>query len=111
MEGRYNSDEPPAEHVVPITQGDSRDHRPDLNPVMWELIVEHQAGIPVRRKPLSGNSSDGKAFGHIVHEHMAQLQTTYGTTYLVADSALYSADNLQQLAETHSQWIPRVPAT
>jgi transposase len=62
-------------------------------------------------KPLSGNSSDGKEFGHIVHEHIAQLQTTYGPTYLVADSALYSEDNLQKLAATHIKWITRVPAT
>ena len=71
VDGRSNSDEPPAEHVVHITKGYSRDHRPALNQVMLELIVEHQAGIPVLMKPLSGNSSDGKAFGHIVHEHIA----------------------------------------
>ena len=29
----------------------------------------------------------------------------------MAESALYSEDNLQKLAETHSKWIPRVPAT
>jgi transposase len=111
VDGRYNSDDEPSEHVVHITKGYSRDHRPDLNQVMLELIVEHQAGIPVLMKPLSGNSSDGKEFGSIVHEHIAQLQTTYGTTYLVADSALYSDDNLQKLAETHIKWITRVPAT
>jgi hypothetical protein len=43
----------------------------------------------VLMKPLRGNSSDSKEFGHIVREHIAQLQTTYGTTYLVADSARY----------------------
>src|SRR5713101_1625968 len=111
VDGRYNSDDEPSEHVVHITKGYSRDHRPDLNQVMLELIVEHQAGIPVLMKPLSGNSSDGKEFGHIVREHIAQLQTTYGATYLVADSALYSDDNLQKLAETHIKWITRVPAT
>jgi transposase len=111
VDGRYNSDDEPSEHVVHITKGYSRDHRPDLNQVMLELIVEHQARIPVLMKPLSGNSSDGKEFGSIVHEHIAQLQTTYGTTYLVADSALYSDDNLQKLAETHIKWITRVPAT
>jgi transposase len=111
VDGRYNSADEPSEHVVHITKGYSRDHRPDLNQVMLELIVEHQAGIPVLMKPLSGNSSDGKEFGSIVHEHIAQLQTTYGTTYLVADSALYSDDNRQKLAETHLQWMTRVPAT
>src|ERR671937_1760282 len=83
VDGRYNSDEEPSEHVVHITKGYSRDHRPDLNQVMLELIVEHQAGIPVLMKPLSGNSSDGKEFGQLIHAHIDQLQATYGATYLV----------------------------
>ena len=56
VDGRYNSDEAPDEQVMNITHGYSRDHRPDLNQVMLELVVEHQAGIPVLMKPLSGNS-------------------------------------------------------
>jgi len=44
-------------------------------------------------------------------EHLAQLQTTDGLTYLVADSALYSTANLQKFAETKLKWITRVPAT
>jgi transposase len=78
---------------------------------MLELVMEHQAGIPVLMKPPSGHSSDGKAFGQVVSDHLAQLHTPYGAAYLVADSALYSADNLQKLAETQMQWITRVPAT
>lgn len=87
-DGRYNCDDPPAEHVVHITQGYRRDHRPDLNQVMLELLVEPQAGIPVLMKPLSGNSSDAKSFAQTVSDHIEQLHSTYGTTYLVADSAL-----------------------
>jgi transposase len=111
VDGRYNSDEPPSEQVVHITKGYSRDHRPDLNQVMLELIVEHQAGIPVLMKPLSGNRSDPQAFGQVIHAYIDQLQTTYGATYLVADSALYSEDNLAKLAHTAIKWITRVPAT
>jgi len=99
VDGRYNSEEEPDAEVVHITRGYSWDHRPDLNQVMLEFIVEHQAGIPLLMKPLSGNSSDADEFGQIVQDHIAQLHTTYGTTYLVADSALYNADNLQKLAE------------
>jgi transposase len=111
VDGRYNSHEEPEEHVIHITRGYSRDQRPDLNQVMLDLIVEHQAGIPVLMKPLSGNSSDVQDFGQIITDHVTQLQRTYGTTCLVADSALYSAENLQKLAETHMKWITRVPAT
>jgi len=61
---------------------------------MLDLMMEHQAGIPLLMKPLSGNTSDATDFGHVVTEHIAQLHTTYGTTDVVADSALYSAENL-----------------
>ena len=111
VDGRYNSEQEPEAEVIHITRGYSRDHRPDLNQVMLELIVEHQAGIPLLMQPLSGNSSDAHEFGQVIKEHLAQLQTTYGLTYLVADSALYSADNLQKFAETNLKWITRVPAT
>jgi transposase len=111
VDGRSNSDETPEEHVIHITRGYSRDHRPDLNQVMLELIVEHQAGIPLLMQPLSGNSSDAQEFGQVIRDHIAHLHTTYGPTFLVADSALYSAENLQKLAETQLKWITRVPAT
>jgi transposase len=56
VDGRYNSQEEPEEQVVQLTRGYSRDHRPDLNQVMLELIVDQQAGIPLLMKPLNGNS-------------------------------------------------------
>ena len=101
IDGRYNSDQEPEDQVVHITRGYSRDHRPDLNQVMLELIVEHQAGIPVLMQPLRGNSSAAQDFGEVIRTHVQQLHLTYGMTYLVADSALYSAANLQKLAQTH----------
>src|SRR3989441_3858954 len=54
VDGRYKSAEEPEARVIHLTPGSSRDHRPDLNQVMLELIVEHQAGIPLLMKPLSG---------------------------------------------------------
>ncbi len=111
VDGRSNSDEEPAAKVVHLTRGYSRAHRPDLNQVMLALIVEHQAGLPLLLQPLHGNSHDGHAFGQVVKNHIAQLHTTYGTTYVVADSALYTADNLQQLTDTQLKWVTRVPAT
>jgi transposase len=61
--------------------------------------------------PLSGNSSDPQTFGQVIRAHIEQLHTTYGATSLVADSALYSEDNLDKLAQTAIKWITRVPAT
>ena len=78
---------------------------------MLELMGEPQAGLPIRMKPLSGKSRAAQEFGQVSRNHMAHLHTTYGTTYLVADRALYSADNLLKLAEPPLPWMPRVPAT
>jgi transposase len=78
---------------------------------MLDLMVEHQAGLPIWMPPLRGNRRDVTDFGPIVQEHISQWSTTYGTTYLVADSALYSDDNLQKLAETPRPWLTRVPAS
>jgi transposase len=111
VDGRYNSAEEPEEQVVHITKGYSRDHRPDLNQVMLELLIAHQAGIPVLMQPLSGNSSDAQELGHVIRTPIEQLRTTYAATYLVADSALYSEANLATLAQTERKWITRVPAT
>jgi transposase len=111
VDGRYHSDDAPDEHVGHITRGYRRDHRPDLNQVMLELMVEHHAGIPVRMKPLSGHSRDAPAFGPVIRAHMAPWHTTYGTPSLVADSALYREANLQKLAETGLKGLTRVPAT
>ena len=88
VDGRYNSDEEPEEQVVHITKGSSRDHRPDLNQVMWALMVEHQAGIPILMTPLSGHSSDPQTCGQAIWAHLEPWHTAYGATYLVADSAL-----------------------
>jgi transposase len=88
VEGRDNSDEEPGEQVVPITRGYSRDHRPDLNHVMVELMVEHQAGMPLLLQPRRGNRRDAHDFGDVVGAHVQPLQTADGLTDLVADRAL-----------------------
>ena len=63
------------------------------------------------RKPLHGNRNETHECGQVVQEHLAPWHTTSGTTSVVADSALYSADTLQKLAKTQMQWSTRVPAT
>jgi transposase len=110
VDGRDHRDEPPAEPVVHMTKGYRREHRPDLNHVMWELIVEHQAGMPALMKPLRGHSRAPQAVGHVMQAYIEPLQTTYGATDLVAESALYREDHRNQLAHTAIQWITRVPA-
>ena len=92
-------------------RGDSREHRPDRNHVMLDRMVEPPAGRPRLRQPLSGHRRAGQDVGPVVTAPIQPRQTTHGTTDLVADSALYRAETLQQLGDPGSRWITRVPAT
>lgn len=109
VDGHYNSSRQPTEGVVHITKGYSRDHRPDLNQVGLQLIVENQAGIPLMMGSLNGNESDKTSFNQAIHTHIAQLQTDLGIEYLVGDSALYTASSLTKMKDIF--WITRVPET
>jgi transposase len=97
--------------IVEITKGYSRDRRPDLNQIMLNLIVENRAGLPLLMQPLSGNSNDTASFRQVIECHIDQLHATHQVDYWVADSALYSAANLQTLAAHGGRWITRVPET
>jgi transposase len=111
VDGRYNSAEAPEDRGMHITQGDSRDHRPDLHQVLLELMVAPQAGIPLWMKPLSGHSRDPVACGRVVDEPLAQWCGDDLPRSVVADRARYSAETLGTLATSARQWITRVPAT
>jgi transposase len=80
LAGRDHREAEPAEQVIHITRGDSRDQRPDLNQVLLALVVEHRAGLPGLMTPRSGNSSDAQDCGAVVNAPIAPLPTTYGTT-------------------------------
>lgn len=110
VDGTYNShqeDVPPG--VIHITQGYSRDHRPDLNQVVLQLITEHQAGIPLWMEALSGNGCDKTSFRQTLSAYLPQLQNSVGLSVMVADSALYTAQTLKELGDF--PWISRVPET
>jgi transposase len=79
--------------------------------VLVELMVEHQAGIPLLMPPRSGHSRDAQACGQGIRASIAQVPTTDGATSLVADSALDRAATLHTLAQTAMPWMSRVPAT
>lgn len=117
VDGLYNSREQAGEahaeghatgHTIRLTQGYSRDHRPDLNQVVLNLIVENQAGIPLHMAGLDGNTSDKTAFSDTVTHHIAQLQNVPSIEYIVMDSAGYTEKTLGACKDV-IKWIMRVP--
>lgn len=115
VDGVYNSREEPHKEgetgtVIRLTQGYSRDHRPDLNQVVLNLIVENQAGIPLHMAGLDGNTSDKTAFTNTVTEHIGQLQAVPSIEYIVMDSAGFTEKTIKA-CENVIKWISRVPET
>jgi transposase len=115
FKGEYDSDEgsnePSEDGVISIQQGYSRDHRPDLNQAVLDMIVERKAGLPVLMKPLSGNVNDSGSFPELIDRHVEHLQNVHGFDYVVADSSLYSADHVRKLTESGVKFVTRVPET
>lgn len=110
VDGQYNSAQIPQEGVVWITKGYSRDHRPELNQCILNLIVESQASIPIHMGSANGNSEDKTGFRTLIDTHIDRLQNVHRFTYLVADSALYVEDTLKVLAD-RVLFISRMPET
>lgn len=92
------------ENPINITQGYSRDHRPDLKQCILDLIVSSDGDIPLFFRGASGNESDKAVFAHILVEYSKQIDFD---SIMVADSALYSESNLKLMENMN--WISRVP--
>ena len=89
-----------------ITHGYSRDHRPDLKQFLLSMITSGDGDVPLYLKVGDGNQADKAVFAQMVKDFQAQWNVE---ALFIADSALYSADNLAQLAGMH--WLTRVPST
>lgn len=95
---------------VKLVKGYSRDHHPHLNQVVLNLIVEHQAGIPLMMKAADGNQIDAKAFASIVDAHIDSLKAMGNTKMtLIADAALFTHKGLEAIREKQIHFISRVP--
>lgn len=107
VDGEYQSDIDA--QGIRITQGYSRDHRPDLNQVILNLITENQAGLPVYMQACSGNTNDSESFKKLVKSHINSLKAAQRSRYFIGDAALYVAETIQALEEQKQMFITRVP--
>lgn len=91
---------------IRITYGYSRDHRPDLKQFILDLICSGDGDVPLFLRVASGNELDSAVFAQILREFKKQLELD---ALMVADSALYTAPNIEQMATL--RWLCRVPLT
>ena len=108
VEGSYEVDsaEESEESIesIKITYGYSKDHRPDLKQFMMDVICTGDGDIPLYLRIGDGNESDRAIFAKLMRQFRQDwnLDSIY-----VADSSLYSEENIQQLREL--KWITLVP--
>ena len=109
--GDYEVDEanpPPFE----ITQGYSKDHRPDLKQFLISTLCVGDK-VPIYGKNEDGNASDKKINNTLlsqISQHMAQFGVDDKAFIYIADSALVSPGNMEQLS-LGQRFITRLPAT
>ena len=109
LEGEYTPDPDDLDaQEVYITKGFSKDSNPDLNQVVVSMMCGFRSTLPVFLEVLSGNSSDKKSFAESIKAFRKQFKKK-GLPYFIADSALYSKDNLTELSDI--KWVTRVPET
>jgi transposase len=115
VEGQYVVDGAPsteaageaeADCPIQITYGYSRDRRPDLKQFLIDTICSGDGDVPLYVRVANGNETDGVGFREVVNEYRTQW---HFDGLLVADAALYTAENLKQLQGL--KWISRVPLT
>ena len=108
VDGQY-TDDGSETNAIQLVRGYSRDHRPELNQVVLNLITENQAGIPVYMQAASGNMNDAEGFKKIVKAHIKSLKAAQKSRYFIADAALYVAETIQSLDQQKQHFITRVP--
>lgn len=110
VDGEYQSLLEQGESRIQLVPGYSRDHRPELNQAVLQLVTSNQGGLPLFMQAASGNSSDKTAFSEIITQHIKSFQEAVKNRYFVGDSALYTPASLKAFEEAGSLFVTRVPA-
>jgi transposase len=123
VSGEYAADEADGTdaQAIAVTYGYSRDHRADLKQWMLALATTRQGDVPLFCQALDGNASDKVSLLAAVEALTEQLRPAEEAgeaggagaeaPIFVADSGLYSADNVARLSAAGVRWISRVPDT
>ncbi len=98
VDGRYDNEDDDTQ-AIKLVRGYSRDHRPELNQVVLNLITENKAGIPVYMQASSGNINDNEGFKNIVKHHSSSLNAAQNCSHFIGDAALYTTESIQLLNE------------
>jgi len=110
VDGEYRSSLEQGESCIKLVPGYSRDHRPDLNQAVLNLMASNQGNLPLYMQAASGNSTDKTVFPEIIKKHIASFQAVVKNKHFVGDSALYTPSSLCLLQQNKALFVTRVPA-
>lgn len=93
-----------------LTWGHSKDHRPDLRPVMAGLTMDAE-GCVLGGTMLAGNTSDRAWHPKWLDQLAGDFpEEFWKDSYYIADSALITEPALQKIRALGMHWIGRLPA-
>ena len=109
--GQY-ADQPASEETdrpARITFGYNKDHRPDLQQLLYGVTISADGAVPIHCKVFDGNTSDDSV--HI--ETWNALKGIIGHAHFlyVADCKLCSQDNMHHIASQHGRFLTVMPRT
>jgi transposase len=108
VHGKYENDAPDGTDSIRITFGHAKDGRTDLKRFVLGLVT-NQFGLPLYTEAFAGNESDKKSIIEMIQKTQQAINLD-DKSYWIADSALYTEDNIKLLG-TEKRWITRAPAT
>ena len=83
------------EEVI-LTQGHSKDYRPDLKQIILSLTTTGKSSFPIWMEPLPGNKSDKESFHETVKkaDDFKSNIGIVGPQFIIADSAFYTKSKI-----------------
>lgn len=93
-----------------ITFGRPKDGNQSLQQYLISMIVTNDGGIPMLAETVAGNKSDQTQFRETLKKLKEEIKDNTEETYHVADAALYSEKNLEELENSGIKFITHVPA-
>ena len=95
--------------TVKATRGHSKDHRPDLKQLLWNLTVTADGAVPVHYKVYDGNQNDSPTHRE-TWDAVRVLKRSADFLY-VADSKASSSDFLRYVDGEGGQFVVVLPRT
>lgn len=105
----YGAYKHPSKNGAQLKRGHSKDHRPDLKQLLYNLSVARDGAVPIHFKVCDGNKTDDTL-------HVANWLTLRGLVggsdfLYVADSKLCTTDNMMRIDREQGRFVTIVPRT